>query len=194
MEQPLHLEQVTTDEDLMQEYCAGSASAFEKLYARHKGGLFRFFLRQCHSRDIAEELFQDVWLKMVNAKDSYQQTAKFTTYLYRIAHNRLIDYFRHLSSAQYRQRYDGDNQELVDNSCENVTNVSNLETERLSVAIKKAVCSLPHEQREAFLLQQEGHLSLADIAEITGSSRETIKSRLRYAMNKLREQLGENES
>jgi len=185
MTQPL------SDEKLMNEYCAGSSRAFETLYLRHKGGLYRYFLRQCSSRDIAEELFQDVWMKVVNARQNYEQTAKFTTYLYRIAHNRLVDYYRHLSSAQYAQRFEGDHQEAIDMQSEHTSAPVELEQAQLNAAVKEAVENLPFDQREAFLLQQEGHLSLADIAEISGTSRETIKSRLRYALNKLRTQLGD---
>ncbi len=183
-----------TDEDLMSQYCAGASAAFERLYARHKGGLFRYFVRHCSSHDLAEELFQDVWIKIVNSRQTYQQTAKFTTFLYRVAHNRLIDHYRHLSSAQYAMRADGDNQQLVEESGLPGHSLEHLEDHERSEAIKQAVSDLPFDQREAFLMQQDGHLSLAEIAEIVGTSRETIKSRLRYAMNKLRQQLGELKS
>jgi len=191
MEQPVDRD---SDEYLMEAYSSGSAVAFEKLYARHKGGLFRYFYRNCSSRDIAEELFQDVWMKVVNARESYQQSAKFTTYLYRIAHNRLIDHYRHLSSAQHAMRSDADNQEIVENHSEQETVDRSLELAQRDETLKAAICALPFEQREAILMQQDGHLSLAEIAEIAGTSRETIKSRLRYAMQKLRDQLGELKS
>lgn len=182
---------VNSDEQLMSQYCEGSSQAFEILYGRHKGGLFRYLLRHCSSKDIAEELFQDVWIKIVNARQSYEQTAKFTTFLYRVAHNRLIDYYRHLGSAQYSLRTEGDNQEVVENADAPHSTTGVLENEEQTLALKAAIGNLPHEQREALLMQQEGHLSLAEIAEIVGTSRETIKSRLRYAMQKLREQLGD---
>jgi RNA polymerase sigma-70 factor (ECF subfamily) len=189
-----NMSQDVSDEDLMTQYCEGSSIAFERLYARHKGGLYRFFLRQCHSHDIAEELFQDVWMKMVNARDSYQPSAKFTTYLYRVAHNRLIDYYRHLSSSQYSQRINGDHQQTIEQTGDECSQLESLERSERGETIRRAVMALPSEQREALLMQQEGGLSLAEIAEIAGTSRETIKSRLRYAMNKLREQLGELKS
>ncbi|MCO7224643.1 RNA polymerase sigma factor [Pleionea sp. CnH1-48] len=180
-----------SDEELMEQYRQGVAAAFDQLYRRHKGGLYRYFLRQCHSNDIAEELYQDVWLKLVNAREHYEVNAKFTTYLYRIAHNRLVDYYRHLSSAQHKQKADGDHQELIDQAEAPIANVAMSGKDDIGKQIKNAVAALPFEQREVFLMQQEGHLSLADIAQITESSRETVKSRLRYAMQKLRTQLGE---
>ena len=82
------------DEDLMLAYAAGDATAFDALYARHKGGLYRYLMRQCGHAGIVDELFQDIWLSAVRARTTYVPSAKFTTWLYRIAHNRLIDHWR----------------------------------------------------------------------------------------------------
>ena len=75
-------------------YAAGEASAFDALYARHKGAVFRYLRRQTGNAALAEELFQDVWLKLIDARAGYEPRAKFTTWLFTIAHNRLMDYFR----------------------------------------------------------------------------------------------------
>ena len=82
------------DETLMLRYRNGDADAFAALYARHKGALYRYLLRQCGQPALAEELFQDVWLKLIAARTGYTVQARFTTYLYRLAHNRLIDHYR----------------------------------------------------------------------------------------------------
>ena len=84
----------TSDEDLMLAYAAGDAAAFDPLYARHKGGVYRYLLRQCRQGGVADELFQDVWMNLIRARASYEPTAKFATWLYRLAHNRLIDHYR----------------------------------------------------------------------------------------------------
>src|SRR5262245_56603504 len=84
----------SSDEDLMLLYRDGDAGAFDALYARHKGGLYRYLLRQCRNQALAEELFQDVWMNLTRARTSYTVEARFTTYLYRLAHNRLIDHYR----------------------------------------------------------------------------------------------------
>ena len=73
------------DEDLMLAYAAGDATAFDALYARHKGGLYRYLMRQCGHAGIVDELFQDVWLSAIRARTTYVPSAKFTTWLYRIA-------------------------------------------------------------------------------------------------------------
>src|ERR1700693_3877138 len=84
----------TSDEDLMLAYAAGDAAAFDALYSRHKGGVYRYLLRQCRQPGIADELFQDVWMNLIRARASYAPTAKFTTWLYRLPHNPLIGHYR----------------------------------------------------------------------------------------------------
>ena len=90
------------DETLMLRFSAGDAQAFEALYARHKSGVYRYFTRQCRQA-IAEELFQDVWMRVVATSASYRVEARFTTFLYRIAHNRLVDHFRSVGRRPRRR-------------------------------------------------------------------------------------------
>ena len=78
----------------MQAYAAGRAAAFDTLYGRHKGGVYRYLLRHCGNAGIADELFQDVWMNAIRARDRYAPTAKFTTWLYTLAHHRIIDHWR----------------------------------------------------------------------------------------------------
>jgi RNA polymerase sigma-70 factor (ECF subfamily) len=82
----------SSDEDLMLAYAAGDAAAFDAIYARHKGGVYRYLLRQCRDVGIAEQLFQDVWMNLIRVRTTYQPSAKFNTWLYTLAHNRLVDY------------------------------------------------------------------------------------------------------
>ena len=89
------MDNAAPDEELMNRYRDGDAHAFEVLYTRHKGPLYRYLLRQCGAAALAEELFQDVWMKLIRARERYEARAKFTTYLYHLAHNRLIDHYRH---------------------------------------------------------------------------------------------------
>ena len=83
-----------SDEQLMLAYAGGDAGAFEALYARHKGALFRFVLRSVKARGEAEELFQEIWMRAIEARSRYAPQAKFSTWLYTIAHNRLVDHWR----------------------------------------------------------------------------------------------------
>ena len=182
-----------SDEELMLAYGAGDAAAFDALYARHKGGVYRYLLRQCRQPGVADELFQDVWMNLIRARVSYVPTAKFTTWLYRLAHNRMVDHFRasgHLTlvSADDEAHEDAVIALPAARATEPAARAENRE---LGERLRAALSTLPPAQREAFLLQQEGALSLSEIAELTGVGLETVKSRLRYAMAKLRTELAD---
>lgn len=175
-----------TDEDLMLAYGRDDTAAFEVLYARHRGPLFRFLLRHLHDRTLAEEIYQDVWQRLIQARGRYRPEAKFTTWLYQIAHNRLGDHWR---AAKHRPAAPEDAMERAEREPDPQTPERQLsafeERRRLQLALE----DLPEEQREAVLLRLEQELSLEEIGEVTGVGRETVKSRLRYAMDKLRARL-----
>jgi len=179
-----------SDEALMLRYQAGDAAAFDLLYARHRGGLFRFMLRQCKQRSHAEELFQDVWMNVIQARSRYRIEAKFRTYLYTLAHNRLIDYYRSVSRSD-AVRFDDDDAipEPVGNRVDEPH--VRAEAKEQGEYILRLLDALPAPQREAFLLHEEGGLGIDEIAMASGISFEAAKSRLRYAIAKLREGLKE---
>jgi RNA polymerase sigma-70 factor (ECF subfamily) len=182
------MEPARPDEALMLAYAAGEASAFDALYARHKGAVFRYLRRQTGNAALAEELFQDVWLKLIDARAGYEPRAKFTTWLFTIAHNRLMDYFRSSARAALLSYDDAP----VDDMPADWPRPEETALRRETAArLLAAIDALPAAQREAFLLQQEGELSVEEIAQTTGVNRETAKSRLRYAMAKLRAELRE---
>ena len=175
-----------TDEELMLAYGAGDVSAFQTLYSRHRGPLFRHLGRQVRDTALAEELFQDVWQRVITARDRYRPDAKFGTWLYQIAHNRVTDHWR---SKQHRPDAPADADEMAARVPDPDTPERQLsafeERRRLQLALEE----LPEDQREVVLLRLEQELSLEEIGEITGVGRETVKSRLRYAMDKLRARL-----
>ncbi|HKQ30227.1 MAG TPA: RNA polymerase sigma factor [Burkholderiales bacterium] len=178
-----------TDEALMAMYQGGDARAFEILYARHKGGLYRYFLRQCGVAATAEELYQDVWTNLIRARERYEVRAKFTTYLYRLAHNRLVDHYRRQASGvplSYDDR--GDEDPLIERVADSPQRQPEheLDARRQAKQLRALIAQLPEAQREAFLLSEEGGLTLKEIAQTVGVNAETAKSRLRYAVAKLR--------
>ena len=178
------------DEDLMLAYRDGHPGAFDVLYRRHRGALFRYLVRQCRDRATAEELFQDVWLNLIRARGSYVISSRFTTYLYRIAHNRLIDHYRRRVPAalvSYDEAEDLPDLAAARQAEPHVAYEAKAQLERVLAVVE----DLPAAQREAFVLQNEAGMSIEEIAEATGVTRETAKSRLRYAMNKLRAGLAE---
>ena len=171
------------DETLMIAYSNGDADAFAELYARHRGALYRFIRRQCSSA-VVDELFQDVWTRLIAARDRYQPSAKFSTYLYQVARNRLIDYFR----ASGRNLEDASGDDLPEAPAARGHQPENaVETRQQASQLLTLIEALPTAQREAFLLHQEAGLTLEEIGEVTGAGRETVKSRLRYALSNLRE-------
>jgi RNA polymerase sigma-70 factor (ECF subfamily) len=175
------------DEKLMLRFADGEMLAFEVLYLRHRAPLYRFVLRSMGNAALAEELTQDVWMRLIDSKARYRPTARFQTYLYRIAQNRVIDHFRatrptdSLSEAGTEDRLADGKQISVER---------NIDANQACQVLLAAIATLPLEQRTAFLLQTERGMSLEEIAEISGVGRETIKSRLRYATDKLRQALG----
>lgn len=177
-----------SDEALMLAYAVGDVAAFETLYGRHRLRLYRFLLRQLRDGALADELFQDVWLRVLAARQGWRPEAMFTTWLFRIAHNRLADHWRAL---QHRPP-------APDNADERTGRVPDPDTPEHSLSefeqrrlLQCALDELPVEQREVILLRLEQALTLEEIGEVTGVGRETAKSRLRYAMDKLRMRLGE---
>ena len=180
-----HMDQDISDENLMLNYSGGDAQAFESLYQRHKGPLYRFILRQS-GQDFADELYQDIWLKVINTRTSYQVKATFKTWLYHIARNRIIDHYRRQNLRAVNENTD----DLASISgAENVQPENRLEANNQHALLMIAIAELPQDQKEAFLLKQEAGLGIEEIAKTTGVSYEAAKSRLRYAIKKLRQQL-----
>ena len=186
-----------SDERLMLAYRDGDAGAFEALYRRYRGSLHRYFVHQCGNPTFAEELYQDVWIKIVNARADYEPLAKFSTWIFRIAHHRLIDHYRK-SNPEMAIRYekpdaggDADIDDFIARQPASLHQTPHALYERRDTAqrISLALAGLPAPQREAFLLAEEGGLTLEEIAATTTTDRETSKSRLRYALTKLRHSL-----
>ena len=177
------------DEQLMLAYANGDAAAFERLYEKHKGGLYRYCLRQLRHQAKAEECFQEIWLKLVNSRANYQPKALFTTYLYRIALNHIIDHVRKEKKIRQETLLD---EEYDYSDYQSPTDISSqLIDDDRAKRLRRQIELLPLEQKTALLLKLDAGLSLEEIATILNCGRETVKSRLRYATDKLRSMLGE---
>lgn len=175
-----------TDAALMLRYRDGDARAFEVLYERHKGALYRYLLRMCRHQETANDLFQEVWSKVIASRERYEARAQFNTFLFRIAHNCAVDHFRRVG-RQHVERTD-DVTELEDQlaGSESERPEAQLSEWQVRDSFRQALLQLPTEQRDVFVLYEESGLSLEEIGNITGVAMETAKSRLRYALNKLR--------
>lgn len=170
-----------SDEELMLAYRDGSAAAFDALYARHRGALFRYVLRGVKLRAVAEELYQEIWIRVIEARKRYSPSARFTTWLYTIAHNRLVDHWRRKELVAVAAEAEGELAAGID-----ADPAHQAEANQALARFAKALADLPHAQREAFLLHKEAGLTSFEIAAVTGSEPEAVKSRLRYALEKLK--------
>lgn len=175
-----------SDETLMLAYAAGQAAAFERLYARHRGPLYRFLDRQLRNAALTDEMFQDVWQRVIAARAGWTPEAAFSTWLFRIAHNRLNDHWRAL---KHRPTAPADGDERAARVPDPHTPERTLSDFEQRRQLQLALAELPDEQREVLLLRLEQELTLEEIGQVTGVGRETVKSRLRYAMDKLRARL-----
>ena len=184
-------DQPARDESLMLAYRDGDLTAFDELYRRHRGPLYRYLVRQCRHPDAAEELFQDIWANLIRARRTYTVTARFATYLYRLAHNRLIDHYRRRVPRALVSFDDEDAAIEEAPATKRDEPHEAYEVKEQAARLLKLLEALPAAQREAFVLQHEAGMSIEEVAEVTGVARETAKSRLRYAMVKLREGMSE---
>jgi len=187
---------VSNDEDaqLMLAYASGDMRAFESLYARHRGALYRYLMRQARDEEVANDLFQEVWSRVIVNRARYEPRAKFRTFLFTLAHNCFIDHCRRSKSRPAGLGIEAaDAADLLpaDQTFE-PDNV--LERAEAAQRYRAALASLPAEQRDVYLLHEEADLSLEDIARVTGVGAETAKSRLRYAVGKLKAALAAAEA
>lgn len=197
-----------TDETLMAAFKEGDASAFSTLVMRHEKPLWNYLRRFVHDNAIAEDLMQEVLLRVLRNAAEWKPAAKFSTWLYAIARNLCIDYSRRMvhrrtTSLDAAVRGNGDGQ--ADGQGGGRSLSGPLRIDRLAGAdrdgeavalgretaarIEAAIASLPDEQREVFLMREVMDMPFADIAEVTGAALPTVKSRMRYALERLRQAL-----
>lgn len=175
-----------TDASLMLRYRNGDVRAFEILYGRHKGPLYRYLQRMCRNPEVANDLFQEVWGKVIASRERYEVRAQFNTFLFRIAHNCAVDHFRRAGRQQAGQTEDVADLEEQLAGADSERPDARLSEAQLRTAFRQALQQLPEEQRDVFVLYEETGLSLEEIGKVTGVAMETAKSRLRYALTKLR--------
>jgi RNA polymerase sigma-70 factor, ECF subfamily len=189
-----------TDESLMIRFQSGDRAAFTVLVRRHQGPLFNFALRYLRSSPVAEEVVQDAFVRVVQNAAEFKHEARFSTWLYTIARNLCIDQTRkralrrHPSLDEPRKAEERDGPTLGEQTADGKASV---ERAVVSLEIRErvaaAVDALPEEQREVFLMREVSNLPFKEIAGIVGVSENTVKSRMRYALERLQEALSEFE-
>ncbi|MBI4818307.1 MAG: RNA polymerase sigma factor [Deltaproteobacteria bacterium] len=184
------------DEELMRRFARGDARAFEALVARHQKGVFNFCLRTLKERAAAEDATQEIFMRVVKTAKSWERSAKVTTWLYTIARNHCIDALRRASyrktasldrsladtedGASLRDRLPDEREIPPDRGAE---------SSRIRGVLVKAIEELPAEQREVFLMRESAGMPFKEIADIVGAPENTVKSRMRYALEHLRSRL-----
>ena len=173
------------DADLIKAYRKGDEKAFETLYYRYRKPLYGYLNNLAGGNGSeSDEVFAETWLRVIDKLPKYQDSGKFSAWLFRIARNIFIDHLRHNKPEKFVTIDAEDSSEVVE-----VTHVSparQLGNRDISKAIARALESLQQEQKEVFLLREEGELSFKEIAEIQQCSLGTVLSRMRYALKKLR--------
>ena len=197
---PIAREEVT-DEVLMMRFQAGNKAAFTGLVRRHKTPIYNFILRLVRSTSAAEDLVQDVFVKVVQSAADFKHESRFSTWAYAIARNICIDHLRKMSFRQHPSldQAHGDSADgptLLDRTADvhpSATVDRSAIGAELGRRITRCVEELPQEQREVFLLREVANLPFKDIAAMTGVPENTVKSRMRYALERLQESLAEYE-
>jgi len=190
-----------TDEMLMVRYQRGDREAFAELVRRYKTPIYNFIIRQLRHPGVSEDLTQDVFLRVVQNAADFKHEARFSTWLYTIARNLCIDHIRKQSHRRHPSLDrpaggDEDGRPLVESIADKHPRASVERTaasSEVAVQIVAAVEALPEDQREVFLLRQLANLPFKDIAQITGVGENTVKSRMRYALDRLKDALAEFE-
>jgi len=180
--QDLALDEMS-DELLMKAYAADDKLAFDKLYDRYRLPLYRYMQRQVSiNEEVLNELYQDVWLKLINRRQQYQVKASFKTFLYQIAVNTIRDFFRRESVRKIVTELENQDEVRDDQPAPD----KQAELEQLMQQFQRELLALPAEQREVFLLREEAGLTSVQIAEMMQLSVDTVKSRMRYAVSRLK--------
>ena len=190
-----------SDEVLMMQFQGGDRSAFTVLVRRHKTPIFNFILRQVRTKSTAEDLTQDVFVRVVQNAATFKHEARFTTWVYSIARNLCIDHLRKMSlrrhpSLDQATGKDKDGPTLGERVADKHHSAAadrQAMSADIAARIVDAVDELPVEQREVFLLRQLGKVPFKEIAKMTGVPENTVKSRMRYALERLQEALSEYE-
>ncbi len=198
------LSDATTDEALMVRLQAGDRTVFALLVRRHQTPLYNFALRHLRSPAAAQDVVQDAFLRVAQSASEFKHSARFSTWLYTIARNLCIDQLRRQALRRHpsldeptRAGSDGGDGEGPTLGERTVDSRADVERGVVAVEIRErvvlAVEDLPDDQREVFLLREVSNLPFKEIADIVGVPENTVKSRMRYALERLQEALCEFE-
>jgi RNA polymerase sigma-70 factor (ECF subfamily) len=184
-----------SDSKLIAEYLSGNQDSLEKLICRHKNRVFAYILMVVKDKQLADDIFQDTFIKVINTiqSGSYKEEGKFIQWVMRIAHNLIIDYFR---KSKRMPLVDNDNSEfdifdtiqLTDPSVEEQMIIDQIHQD-----VRDLIDLLPQEQKEVLFMRHYSEMSFKDIADQTNVSINTALGRMRYALINLRKLVREKD-
>lgn len=183
------------DEMLLRRYQEGDASAFAPLMRRHLAGIYHFIARHT-SASVAEDMTQEVFLRVVERAGDFKHESRFTTWLYMIARNLCVDTLRKQAHRNHASLDDPGEEgvplrDQLSDEHPQMTGERVAQSHEIAERIQAALRALPEEQREVFLLREIANLPFQEIAKVTGAPENTVKSRMRYALERLQESLGD---
>jgi RNA polymerase sigma-70 factor (ECF subfamily) len=187
------------DEELLDRFRQGESRAFEELMRRHRTPLYNFILRSVRQRETAEEILQDTWIRIIQGAAEFQRAAKFSTWAYTVARNLCIDHARKAALRKHpsldQKTRDRDEGPTLGESVRDSRPQADRETigKELQQRLVDAISALPPDQREVFILREYSDLPFKEIAAIIGAPENTVKSRMRYALERLQDALSEYE-
>ena len=167
------------DDEWVRAYRDGNLAAFEQLYAKYRSPVYAYVRRSVSHPDTADELFQDIWIKLLASLTRYERRGRFRSWLFSCAHNVIVDHYRKVSNRP-EEELDAD-----------VPDSRNENPDDLAGRIDEALYDLPFEQRQAFYLREVLNCSIKDVGEIQGCTSEAARSRLRYAYSRLQDKLAD---
>jgi RNA polymerase sigma-70 factor, ECF subfamily len=188
------MKEQASDEVLMLRYKDGDIVALEILLAKYQQPLFAFTYKFCNDYHLAQDLVQEIFLRLIKSAKGYEPRSKFSTYLYTFAHNICIDHLRRSKKRKNVSLSEPINEEeglTVEDTMSNnqASPEKELHQKTLEKALNQAVDELPPEQREVFLLREQMNLPFEEIARVVGCLPSTAKSRMRYALQSIRAKL-----
>jgi RNA polymerase sigma-70 factor, ECF subfamily len=182
-----------TDEELLAEFQQGDGGAFERLLARHRAPLYTFLVRMVGDTERAEDLAQETFLRIVKGAQGWEHRARFQSWMYAIARNLCADAARRdrFRKTESLDAEPADGGSSIADGLEDPGPAPDrsAESERLRPILQRALLSLPPDQREVFVLREQAGLPFREIAEIVSANENTVKSRMRYALEALRKAL-----
>ena len=187
------MKSLKTDYELITSFMKGDEKSIEMLILRHKNKVYSYISLYIRSRDLADDIFQETFLKVVQSvrAGKYQDDGKFISWVMRIAHNLIIDHFRHEKQAGIvlSDDYETDFLNLRKMADENVEDV--MVRRQVMKDVRRLISSLPEDQREVVIMRHYAGMSFREIADMTGVSINTALGRMRYALINMRRMMAE---